>query len=90
MTKYQDFSGDISVDFELEHCPLKEKLEELTDLNFRDDDIIIGIEFSSGEYHHKHHKSKIYDQSLFLTIKVTDSINLKKRKFIEKPKQKIL
>lgn len=52
MTKYKDFIGEISVDFEGVHGPIATKLKEFLDIELHKDDRIIGIKLTAGEYHH--------------------------------------
>ena len=70
MTKYEDFKGEVTVDFE-GNTSEKSKLKEFFNVELHDKDIIIGIKFSVGEYHH-HRKNEPYKSLSFDVINQKD------------------
>lgn len=73
MTKYEDFKGEISVDFE-GNTTQKDKIKEFFDIDLHKDDCIVGIDFSVGEYHHNRKNNTLKSIKFF----VVNSDDLKK------------
>lgn len=76
MTKYNDFTGDISVDFEDVHAPFAEKLKDLLSIKLHKDDRVIGIKLTAGEYHHSRKRLPL----IMITLEVINVVDYKKEK----------